>query len=81
MKTAISVPDDTYAKIERTVKSLGVTRSEFYTHAAQYYINHLEAETLTSEIDAALDLIGGTDDSSAAAVSAGQQHLAQSDEW
>ncbi|MQY19910.1 CopG family transcriptional regulator [Nocardia macrotermitis] len=81
MKTAISVPDDTYAKIERTVHSLGVTRSEFYVHAAQYYIAHLEETTLTSEIDAALDLISGTDDSNAAAASAGRRLLAESDEW
>lgn len=81
MKTAISVPDETFAQVERRAEDLGVSRSEFYTRAAQHYLNHLRAESLTSDIDAALALIE-EDDSAYAAVTAGRRTLAQTDdEW
>jgi metal-responsive CopG/Arc/MetJ family transcriptional regulator len=82
MKTAISVPDETFAQVERSAHSLGVTRSEFYTRAARHYLEHLDRESLTDEINAALDVIGDDDDSAADAVSAGRRVLAQADdEW
>jgi metal-responsive CopG/Arc/MetJ family transcriptional regulator len=82
VKTAISVPDETFAQVDRGAKHLGVTRSEFYTRAARFYLEHLEQQTLTKEIDAALDLIGDSDDSAVAAVEAGRRRLAAADdEW
>ncbi|GAB3504477.1 CopG family transcriptional regulator [Amycolatopsis cihanbeyliensis] len=81
MKTAISVPDETFAQVERGAKCLGVTRSEFYAKAAQFYLDHLERESLTNEIDSALELIDD-DDSSAVAVTAGRRRLELADdEW
>ncbi|MBP2338504.1 metal-responsive CopG/Arc/MetJ family transcriptional regulator [Saccharothrix coeruleofusca] len=79
MKTAISVPDETFAQVERSAKGLGLTRSEFYSRAARYYLEHLEQQSLTNEINAALELVGD-DDSASAAVGAGRQVLAD-DEW
>ena len=82
MKTAISVPDETFAQVERGAKCLGVTRSEFYARAARFYLEHLEQESLTNEINAALDLVGDDDDSAAAAVTAGRRVLESADdEW
>ncbi|KAA2246781.1 ribbon-helix-helix protein, CopG family [Solihabitans fulvus] len=82
MKTAISVPDETFAQVERSAKCMGVTRSEFYARAARFYLEHLEEESLTSEINAALELIGDDDDSAATAVDAGRRVLALADdEW
>jgi metal-responsive CopG/Arc/MetJ family transcriptional regulator len=82
VKTAISVPDETFVQVERSAKCLGVTRSEFYTRAARFYLEHLEQESLTNEINAALELIGDDDDSAAAAVSAGRGTLESvDDEW
>lgn len=81
MKTAISVPDETFAQVERSAKCLGVTRSEFYARAARFYLEHLEQQSLTNEINEALDLVGD-DDSGAAAARAGRRHLAGADdEW
>ena len=81
MKTAISVPDETYAQVERGAERLGVTRSEFYARAARFYLEHLERQSLTDEINAALE-ITGVDDSSAAAVAAGRRRLSlPDDEW
>jgi predicted DNA-binding protein len=81
VKTAISVPDETYARVERSAERLGVTRSEFYARAAHYYLEHLERQSLTNEINAALELTG-EDDSSSAAVAAGRRRLSLTDdEW
>jgi hypothetical protein len=81
MKTAISVPDETFAQVERRAQDLGVSRSEFYTRAAEHYLNHLQAESLTGDIDAALAMVD-EDDSADAAVTAGRRRLAQTDdEW
>lgn len=81
MKTAISVPDETFEEAERRANALGVNRSEFFTTAVQHYLRELEAKSLTEHIDTALDAIG-EDDSTQAAVHAGRMRLAESDdEW
>lgn len=81
MKTAISVPDGTFTQVAQCAEELGVSRSEFYTRAARYYLDHLRAESLTSDIDAALAMID-EDDSAEVAVTAGRRRLAQlDDEW
>jgi hypothetical protein len=80
VKTAISVPDETFEQVERAAQRLGVTRSELYTRAARCYLAYLEQGSLTAEIDAALDL-AGEDDSSQVAVAAGKRRLLTDDEW
>jgi len=58
-----------------------MSRSEFFTVAARHYIEELDAQSLTSRIDAVIDLVG-EDDSSSDAVSAGRRVLAaDTDEW
>jgi metal-responsive CopG/Arc/MetJ family transcriptional regulator len=81
VKTAISIPDETFDQAERRAASLGMSRSEFFTKAAQRYLAQLDEEALTAAIDAAVDLVGA-DDSSAAAVSSGRRRLAGTeDDW
>jgi antitoxin MazE6 len=55
VKTAISIPDETFARAEEHAAALGVSRSEFFTTAVRRYIQHLEAESLTGRINAAID--------------------------
>ena len=82
MKTAISVPDDTFDRASRRAADLGMSRSEFFTRAAQRYLDELDAESVTRQIDAALERLGSVDDSAAAAVAAGHRRLADViDEW
>jgi metal-responsive CopG/Arc/MetJ family transcriptional regulator len=81
MKTAISVPDETFEEAERRAGALGMSRSEFFTVAARHYIDELDAHSLTTRIDAVIDLVGD-DESSRAAVSEGRRVLAaETDEW
>lgn len=81
MKTAISIPDETFVQVERQAETLGVSRSEFFTTAARHYLDELEAESLTSQIDAVVDIVG-TDGSNVDAVAASRRNLENSDdEW
>ena len=81
MKTAISVPDDTFADVERHAAALGVSRSEFFATAARRYIEHLEAESLTGRINLAID-VAWPDDTAIEAADHGRRRLASGDaEW
>ena len=54
MKTAIAVPDATFNRVEHRAKALGMSRSEFYSRAAEHYLAELDREGLTARIDAAI---------------------------
>jgi metal-responsive CopG/Arc/MetJ family transcriptional regulator len=80
-KTAISVPDLIFDRATKRAIELGISRSEFFSIAARRYLDELDDEALTRQIDAAVDL-AGDDDSSAAAVAAGRIRLAaDGEEW
>ncbi|MBG6106944.1 ribbon-helix-helix protein, CopG family [Frigoribacterium sp. CG_9.8] len=81
MKTAISLPDETFDRASRRAKELGMSRSEFFARAAVNYLDELDAKSLTAQMDVALDLIGKTDESTELAVSAGRRVLGATDEW
>ncbi len=80
VKTAISLPDDTYEQATRQAAELGISRSEFFARAARNYLNQLAVQSLTRQINEALQ--GASDDSNAAAAAAGRRYLApQDDDW
>ncbi len=81
MKTAISIPDETFTQAERRASSLGISRSEFFTRAAQRYLDQFDEDTVTQQLNAVADALN-EDSSTLAAVSAGRQRLsATEDEW
>ena len=53
MKTAISIPDPVFREVERTAKRLGLSRSEFFTRAAQRLMATLRDAEITASYDAA----------------------------
>lgn len=82
MKTAISIPDETFAKASRRAHDLGMSRSEFFTRAAARYLDELDAESVTHQIDLAVDALGSGDDSAMNAVATGHRVLdAESGKW
>lgn len=86
MKTAISLPDETFDRASRRARDLGMSRSEFFTRAAQRYLDELDSQSLTGQIDDALDHLGDrpgdSDGGQAAAVAVGHRVLdALDDEW
>jgi len=76
MKTAISVPDETFEKASRRAHDLGMSRSEFFTRAAARYLDELDAESVTRQIDQAVAAMSERDDSTADAVALGHRVLA-----
>jgi hypothetical protein len=84
VKTAISVPDETFEQASRQAAVLGISRSEFFTRAARRYLDDLARESLTQQMNEALDAAGADDsgdDSADAAAAAGRQRLARGDDW
>lgn len=55
VKTAISVPDETFAAVDEAAARLGISRSEFFSRAAERWIDELADEGLTERIDASLE--------------------------
>ena len=81
MKTAISVPEQTFERAERRAQELGMSRSEFFTRAAIRYLDDLDAESVTRQIDDTLLGLGeGGDDSWSDAVEAGRRIADEADE-
>jgi len=80
VKTAISVPDDTFDQATRQAAELGISRSEFFTRAARRYLDELASRSLTEQVNDALQA-AGSDDSAAVAAAAGRKLLAAGDDW
>jgi metal-responsive CopG/Arc/MetJ family transcriptional regulator len=78
MKTAISVPDETFERATRRAEQLGISRSEFFSTAAKRYLEDLDRESLTARIDEALGLVGDDRDT-IVATDVGRSRLAQAD--
>jgi predicted DNA-binding protein len=76
VKTAISIPDETFARVEATAARLGVSRSEFFSRAAERWIDDLEGAEMTAAIDAALG-----DEQDSAFVERAGHDVAQRAEW
>lgn len=73
MKTAISLPDDTFHRVDETARRMGLSRSEFFVRAAESWLDALEDEGTTEAINGVLE--GIEDDHSftdAAAAAAAQ---------
>ena len=81
MKTAISLPDDTFELATRRAQELGISRSEFFAQAARRYLEELDGHSLTSQIDQAVLAIGGGDESSRTAAALGRQLLNDESDW
>jgi predicted DNA-binding protein len=82
MKTAISLPDETFDRASRRAKDLGMSRSEFFARAANRYLEELDAGSVTRQIDDAVERIGRAGESAEVAVEAGRRLLRESpDGW
>jgi hypothetical protein len=78
MKTAISVPDPTFARVDAAAARLGVSRSEFYARAAERWLLELERESVTARIDATLADAGDATEDDAFVAEAARRTAARS---
>jgi len=81
MKTAISLSDDTFRRVEDGAAALHISRSEFFARAAEYYLGQLNSEALSSRLDEALARIGTDDDGVGAFGLQRLEQLTEGDEW
>lgn len=51
MKTAVSIPDPLFERIESTRKALGMSRSELFARAAEQWLESRDSATLTARIN------------------------------
>ena len=58
MKTAISLPDPLFARIEAMAAEQGVSRSAFLARAAELYLERLDDDSLVERINAAIAAVG-----------------------
>jgi metal-responsive CopG/Arc/MetJ family transcriptional regulator len=54
MKTAISLPDHTFHRVDDAAKRLGFSRSEFFARAAERWLDVLEDDGTTEAINRAI---------------------------
>lgn len=54
VKTAISVPDDTFRRVDSAAARMRLSRSEFFARAAERWLRELDEEGVTSAINDAL---------------------------
>lgn len=74
MKTAISVPDETFRLATKRAAELGISRSELFSTAVRRYLEELDGSSLVSQIDSVAE-IANADESARSAVDAGHSLL------
>ena len=77
MKTAISLSDATFERVERAARRLGVSRSEFFARAAERWLDDLDDQGVTDAINQAIaDVPEDTEftDAATAALARGDDH-------
>lgn len=79
MKTAVSVPDDLFAQVDRLARRSSRSRSEVYSAALREYVARHAPDEVTASIDR---VIVGLDDSGDVAFGrAAARRVLSSDEW
>ena len=77
VKTAISLPDDTFRRVDDAARRLGVSRSEFFARAAERWLESLDDEGTTDAINQAIAGVESDHhftDAAAAALASSDQH-------
>lgn len=58
MKTAISLPDSLFERVDAAANGQGVSRSAFLARAAELYLEYLDDDSLVERINAAMATVG-----------------------
>ena len=74
VKTAISLPESTYARAQRAAVHLNVSRSSLFSRAIDDYLIRLENAEMIKEIDEAYG--DGLDDDEVEILQAASRHMA-----
>ena len=77
MKTAVSIPDDVFERVERLARTAGRSRSDVVSAALKEYL----ARHAPDEITEALNRAYGDDDDDLAFVNAAARRVLEQTEW
>ncbi len=83
MKTAISLPDDTFHRATKAAAEMGISRSALFARAMEEYLERISGDDLTARINASLAL-APYDDSDREVAEFGARTLlalTEGDEW
>ncbi len=78
MKTAVSIPDEVFEKVERLARRAGRSRSEVFSAALAEYVARHAPDEVTEAMDRVCADVGDQDD---AFVSAAGRHVLENTEW
>ena len=78
MKTAVSIPDDVFEKVERLARRGRRSRSEIYSAALREYVARHAPDEVTESIDRVCDRLGEQDASFAEKAS---RRVLENSEW
>lgn len=78
MKTAVSIPDDVFEKVERFARRANRSRSEVFSTALREYIARHAPDEVTDAINLAVDEIGDDKDEFVAAAA---HRVLEKTEW
>lgn len=79
MKTAVSIPDDVFEKVERLARRTRRSRSEVFSAALREYVARHSPDEITDAINAAVDELGG--DTSDPFVAEASRQVLEKTEW
>jgi predicted transcriptional regulator len=68
MKTAVSIPDDVYRRIDRLARNTKRSRSRLFSDALGEYLARHENDEITEAMNAAIAGVGQTEDRFVSAV-------------
>ncbi len=78
MKTAVSIPDEVFEKVERFARRAKRSRSEVFSAALREYIARHASDEVTEALNRAVDELGDQSDEFAAAAS---RRVLEKTEW
>lgn len=78
MKTAVSIPDEVFQKVERLARRARKSRSEVFSAALREYVARHAPDEVTDSINQVCDRIGGQDD---AFVRTATRRILEKAEW
>jgi predicted transcriptional regulator len=78
MKTAVSIPDDVFEKVERIARGARKSRSEVFSAALREYVARHAPEEVTDALNRVCDSVGVEDDEF---VNAAAQRVLENSSW
>jgi len=81
MKTAISIPDDVFAKADKLARRLKKSRSQLYSEAVAEYVSRRSDDEITEAMNRVCDDLEAADPELDAFVAAAARRILERTEW